>query len=622
MGLFSFRLPIARKIAELVAIQPEPETLLAQEFEVSVEPVDAPGAMGDFGVELAGASAIHPGEMLELPAPTVDESLTIQAQRSFAPPQAQSFLEKVASRGPVSAASTGSRGAVDRITAEILRSLEQSPVLVVWFFDQSGSLNRQRDSIRKRFERVYAELGAIEKSGKESFRKHGKEPLLTSVVAFGQDMHYLFNRPTANVEEIQAAVGSIATDESGVENVFAAVLDAAKKFDAYRRSEKRQVMFVILSDERGDDVQLLEPAISRCRQREIPVYVVGVPAPFGRQHALIRYDYPDPRHGSDWLPVDQGPETCFPELINLRFSASRQGDDPLDSGFGPYALTRLCAETGGKYFAVHPNRPGQKEEFNERDSREGKSSDVASRLAMFFDPDVMVRYQPDYVSPKECEAIVRSNGASAALVQAASEDAVDRLGPLEQPRLAFPFQSEASFANLLSEGQRGAAKLEPKVARLYETLARGENDRPLLTKPRLQAAYDLAMGRVLALKVRTESYNAMLAQARAGMPFTKPDSDTWQLRPSDEISVGSVLEKQGKAARDYLQRVVDHHPGTPWAYYAQRELAEPLGWRWDEQHTGVNDPPRVAAGNAPPPPVNDMPRMAPPVPPKPPAPKL
>ena len=617
LGLFTMRLPLTKKLAELVAVLPEEEPLLANEFEVSVEPSEKPGSLGDFGVDLAGASAIHAGELVELTAPSIDETADLQSERSFEAPKATSFLERVAARGPVAAATSGSQGAVDRITAEILRSLEQSPVLVVWFFDQSGSLNRQREAVRQRFSKVYAELGAIEKAGKDVFGKHGKDPLLTGVVAFGENYAYLTRRPTNDLAEIQEAIGAISTDESGVENVFAAVLDAAKKFDAYRKSGKRQVMFVIFSDERGDDPQLLESAIDRCRQREIPVYVVGVPAPFGRQQALIKYDYPDPRHGSEWLPVDQGPETCLPEVINLRFSAGRGADDPLDSGFGPYALSRLCAETGGKYFAVHPSRPNSSSEQDER-----ADSDVAARLSQFFDPNVMVRYQPDYLSPKECEAAIRANAASTALVQAASEDAVDRLGPLEQPRLAFPFQSEAAFANLLSEGQRGAAKLEPKVARLYDTLSKGEAARPLLASPRLQAAFDLAMGRVLALKVRTESYNAMLALARAGMPFTKPESDTWLLRPSDEISVGSVLEKQAKSAKEYLQRVVDNHPGTPWAFYAKRELAEPLGWRWDEQHTGVNDLPRVAANNAPPPPRNDMPRMAPPIPPKPPTPKL
>jgi len=91
----------------------------------------------------------------------------------------------------------------------------------------------------------------------------------------------------------------------------------------------------------------------------------------------------------------------------------------------------------------------------------------------------------------------------------------------------------------------------------------------------------------------------MLAQAKAGMSFRKPDSDTWVLRPADEVRVGSRTEKLAKQATEFLERVVQEHPGTPWAFLAQQELRMPLGYVWDEIHTGINDPPppRPAANN-------------------------
>jgi hypothetical protein len=104
------------------------------------------------------------------------------------------------------------------------------------------------------------------------------------------------------------------------------------------------------------------------------------------------------------------------------------------------------------------------------------------------------------------------------------------------------------------------------------------------------------MGRVLAVKVRTEGYNAMLAKAKQGLRFSDAQNDTWQLVPADEISVGTALEKLAQQARQYLQRVVQEHPGTPWALLAQRELQQPLGWKWQELYTGVNaPPPQIAA---------------------------
>ena len=71
----------------------------------------------------------------------------------------------------------------------------------------------------------------------------------------------------------------------------------------------------------------------------------------------------------------------------------------------------------------------------------------------------------------------------------------------------------------IEEAQKAAAKLEPKVAALHDTLKLGEADRKQETSLRWQAGYDLAIGRVMAVRVRTEAYNAMLAKAKRGMKF-------------------------------------------------------------------------------------------------------
>jgi hypothetical protein len=96
--------------------------------------------------------------------------------------------------------------------------------------------------------------------------------------------------------------------------------------------------------------------------------------------------------------------------------------------------------------------------------------------------------------------------------------------------------------------------------------------------------------------VRTKAYNGMLAKGKQGMKFENEKSDTWVLKPDDEISVGSALEKQAKKARIYLTRVVKEHEGTPWAMLAQQELDEPIGWKWTEDNTGVNTPSQGAGG--------------------------
>ena len=346
-------------------------------------------------------------------------------------------------------------------------------------------------------------------------------------------------------------------------------------------------MLIVVTDEAGNDENQLEQAVDLCRRYQMPVYVIGVPAPFGQRQAYVRYVDPDPQYGEQDLPVDQGPESAMAENVQLGFSIRDWNNHTaLDSGFGPYGLTRLCYETGGVYFAVHPNRPTGEGGVKE-------TTAMATRISYFFDPAIMRNYLPDYVAPRQYEQLLKENKARVALVEAARISMVD---PMDKPRLFFPKRSEAELKQELDVAQRAAAIVEPKLEQLYTILKMGEKDRGKLTGTRWQAGYDLAMGRVLAVKVRTVSYNTMLAKAKNGMKFEKENSDTWVLEPSEEVTASSALEKLSKQAREYLSRVHEQHAGTPWAYLANLELSQPLGWKWSERHMGVNDPPRMAGG--------------------------
>ena len=47
-------------------------------------------------------------------------------------------------------------------------------------------------------------------------------------------------------------------------------------------------MIVAFTDEAGDDIDALDAAVDVCRKYEMPVYVIGVPAPFGRETAYVK----------------------------------------------------------------------------------------------------------------------------------------------------------------------------------------------------------------------------------------------------------------------------------------------------------------------------------------------
>lgn len=476
----------------------------------------------------------------------------------------------------------GASGAVDRLTLEIARSLQQRSTVVCWVFDQSVSLAGQRKEIASRLGRVFEELGTTMDDAIEN-------ELLNLVFAYGQKVTPVVTEPTRDAAVVVKAIESIPVDESGVEMTFTAIGAAAMKAKQVRISPaKRNVMIVAFTDEVGNDEYGADQVAAFCRAQAMRVYVVGVPAPFGRREVRMKFREFDPKYADEvqWAEVEQGPETLYPEIVRVR---SRRGDEPIDSGFGPFSLSKLCAETGGIYFCVHANRNASGR------VNDAEVADMASGLRYFFDPQVMRDYRPDYQSKEKIDRMLAGNRAMQALVDAARSVEV---APMASPTTTFPRKDDGALALLLSEAQKGAAVILPRIDALHATLANGLPDRDKIKEKRWQAGYDLALGRVIALKVRTDAYNTMLAQAKTGMKFNDPKNDTWELEPADDVSkAGSQTEKLANQATMLLKRVVADHPGTPWAHMAAEELREPLGYKWTEKHTGVNNPRPDGGGN-------------------------
>jgi len=174
-------------------------------------------------------------------------------------------LAPVQVKGTVGTGTSSATGAVDRLTQEILFSLEERATTVVWVFDQSASLIQQREEIIQRFDRIYRELGLIDEQGHKAFKDKGDSPLLTQVIAFGADYSVLGNLRKAD-----------------------------RDIDRLTREPKRNVKIIVVTDEAGDDVQRIGEAIRVCNAVQIPIYVIGVPAPFGRPETLVKWVDPDP----------------------------------------------------------------------------------------------------------------------------------------------------------------------------------------------------------------------------------------------------------------------------------------------------------------------------------------
>jgi len=577
--------PAQRPPAAIAIVQPVVEELELFEPEaiaVEVEASDQVGANSNGGEAVAESLApvIADVPLVAVDTPEiVDSDVHIELMEEIMP-VALALDTSLKIRGDSAVGTDGASGAVDRLTLEIAASLDKKDTMVFWVFDQSVSLAGQRRDIASRLTRVLEELDA---SGSRR-----RSELFHLIYAYGDRVNPVIDRPTRDGQAVVDAIESIPIDDSGVELTFTAVRTAARKAQEVRAG--RSVMLVVFTDEVGNDEQLADETAEYCRRMGIRVYIVGVPAPFGRRQVEIKFVEFDQKYADGevrWPVVDQGPETLYPELIKV--ASKSPADEPIDSGFGPFSLSKLCASTGGIYFTVHGSR-GSKGRV-----KDAETAPMASRLRHFFDSDAMRQYRPDYLSKANLDKELAANKAKKALVEAAGKS---ELQPVSAVQTEFPRRDDAQLSASFSEAQKEVARLQPAIDAIHRSLAAGAGDREKIREKRWQAGFDLAMGRVLAAKIRADAYNEVLGQAKSGLVFKHPDSDTWELAPSDELgAISSRMEKLAGEARTYLERVVADHPGTPWAYIASEELKVPLGYAWREKHTGVAKQMQMGANN-------------------------
>lgn len=468
-----------------------------------------------------------------------------------------------------SLASGPERQAVKKLGTVIRQSVELDRTLVIWLLDRSPSARELVHEVSQAVVDLYrsAEMQALSSAP--------SQPLLTVVAGFDQQVQFLLDPPASDANRLQEALQTLTTGESGQELPLTALKQTLEKYLPHRTQEQRQIVVILVTDEAGHDPQLGDELIEITRRQAIPVYVIGRPAPWGQANPFA----PDPKaveSTSDDMQPMWGPESVQSERVDIENwtarHATRISTDLVDSGFGPFALERLCRASRGQFLALRP-------EFG-FGYRGAGAAIWPTGDELRFEPQVVNRYTPDYVSSAEYQQLLANNKARAALVAAAKLPKVSIEG---MPGSRFPKAAEAKMANQLSAAQKFAASNSPRVDRLYEVLAAGEGERSQLTGLRWQAQFDLAFGRAAANKARLDGYNSMLAALKRGKSFTAASSTEWVLEPADHFETESTIKRLADKAKEHLGRVIQDHPGTPWAKIAEEELRLPLGWGWGER---------------------------------------
>jgi hypothetical protein len=438
------------------------------------------------------------------------------------------------------------RRAIDRIGAEIRDALSLRKTLVVWLIENTADSKKLADDATDLITKQMQEF-----SGQPN-------PLEMAAVSYGSDPTILTPVPVGSADELRRSLAAAKSGQGDKANVFAALKRAADEYVPYRK-RGYEVIFVLVGTSDADDPKAADEPIATLKRAAVQVFGLGPTVPFG---VAGRGRRPAVSESSK-----RQLESYSPERIQLALSGSQNTADLTDSGYGSFALERICRQTGGKFLRLHNGRPpGWK--------LDPGTGDIPSELS--------AKYAPDYVSEDDYGRLLAENKCRIALHNAALLPPSEGLPAVVKVDFPKP-KDEAALAKNITEAQKPAAEHDLAIQKLYDALIAGEPDRSKLTGARWQAGYDLAMGQVLAAKARLDGYNAVLAVLKQGKNFANPNSTRWALEPADEIAASSALDKMAKSSRTYLNRVINEHPGTPWAEIAQRELRYPAGWKLVER---------------------------------------
>jgi len=449
--------------------------------------------------------------------------------------------------------------AMDRITQELMWKMDRGPVLVIWAFDQSGSMKDDQQEIRDRVYNVYAQLGLLG-------RDRG-DWLTTSIVSYGQGYLTHTRRPTSDVEEIRSAIAAVPEDDSGREMMCQAVAQAIAQHRDYARATKHQMVLILVTDESGereDNWQYLETAVAEAKAARCTIYVLGREAVFGYPMAYMRWEHPQ-THDIHWLPVDRGPESAFVE--QLQVDGFRRRHDAFPSGFGPYEQCRMARETGGVFFMLP-----------------SLESSLVRGEKRVYELEIMRPYRPNLRAREE---LLRDRDRYP--LRSIMWQCIYELDPLQRPELSNQIEMRVHFSPAFDEFVRQARREQAKakdyliyLARVQRALEKGAHHREQEADPRWQANYDLIYAQLVAYQARMWEFMASLeafVKNPKVVPLTK--SPNLRLVHWDVTVRKQTLTKESgpyiERASELFRLVMENHPGTPWAGRAHGELQRGFG---------------------------------------------
>ncbi|MBI1899871.1 MAG: VWA domain-containing protein [Planctomycetia bacterium] len=588
LAVWSIQIAREQRPLEIFAVSERPDELLTQVLDRQLDP--------STNVQMSSPSAtsINTGHGTAVPSSSEEPKINQEAVESASGP-----AKKIAYRdfsgvpgvklqrdvredapGEPQAVVNDLQEAMDRITIEILNMLQKNKVLVVWMFDESESMKDERDEIRAKIERVYAELGL--KGATQG------NALMTGIVSYGTTCKIWSTDPTSDLDKIREYMDKVPVDDTGTENMCASVSMTIRAFREYASKSRRQMAVIMVTDESGEmksNVELLETAVNDAKEARCRIYVLGRESVFGYPWCYMNWEDPKTQINY-WLQIDRGPESAFVEQLQTEGFWRRY--DAHASGFGPYEQTRLARETGGVFFML----PSPELRLVGRDQRKY----VLGRLRPY-----MPSLEPRHVYEQE-----RNQSELRAKLWYVI-NVLNPWNPQQAPHIVMRQDFTINLANLPAGNLAFAREAQVEIAKSiryleFLDLAQKEMEKikPLRDKeiyPRWQANYDLVYAQIITFKVRVHEYAAYLDWfvKNPKVPNIKPPNPRttatwWRITYRRDTLTDESTKSDQQFATDLFNKIIQEHAGTPWASRAEDELRRGFGvelyQHWDDPRRG------------------------------------
>ena len=512
-------------------------------------------------------------------------SLAIQLHSCLAEDSKREVVPTKEKQPPAGYIQASYGSALFKMAEAIVWELRERKVLVVWLFDESPTMLDDQGEIRHYLPRFVAHIESdLDSRPKGTVKKSSADisPVLMSVESFGATVHTPMSQPTANLREVLDAIAKIPVSRTGTENVFKAIKESIDRHSTFAKKSQRKLMFIIVTDESGNDGAMAEEVLSKAQQSNATVSFFGREAVFGLRYARERWRDPESRL-LFWISINRGPETAFPET--LQFDGLGIRLDSMPSGFGPYEQMRLASRTGGAFFGL----PAEEEQLG------------ASR----FRVEALTQYHPELISVRE---YIQLREKSA--FRTVAWNAITKLDPSADKQLQIRRASYSlSHTDFQTEAESDTRNAVRAIGVLAEVTTALDDARSLRTGEetlRWKANYDLILAQCLAYRIRLTQLVLSLDDHAHTLPKPKNvESNIWymynatEMRIPDEAQFQSTVKKLGiskasrlqflrdseelhKRAVFHLTAITKEHPGTPWARRAEYELRLGFGFELKE----------------------------------------